>query len=391
MGDDTKDSTVPKGKPDQGVAKSTLDRVIPVTITATKPEYIVVLDDIGAVPTTYPLIDFSISGPPDWFFEVQVARKEFTGLLGGPGLTGSWDSSKGPLDRIPQATFSSWTNGQKTLKLDGKGNAKYTMPLDWWKDQARQQLKDFTNTAYFFRALAFKDSSGSSPRFSTPDKKTPSTVHLLNNLVSFQVKEKDFDYKNVKKVVELRVKVRVADTLTMYCVVQWNKGEIKAKNRSGDVHFETATDYGISHDADFPEWTIDRLVTDPRFGYNRADGLAREKLPEISLSGIETDEQDHKLGLLWDTPGGKMTDGQMVDFYNMDFKDKLHLNCDVAGKKVNIIKKTGSEPIYGQVIGVLPDPQPAILHEISWKVRILQSRSASERVNITHPDTFVVR
>jgi hypothetical protein len=375
MGESAKDVTAPKGKPGDGVSKTTVNRVVPVTIAATASEFVVVLDKSGAARDKFPILSFDVTGPPGWMFEVQVGRKNPSALTEAPGLKDAWDKNKGPLDRVPQTTFSSWTNGETGLTLDGTGKAKYTMPLDWWKDQARQRRKDFTNTPYFFRAVGFQDKSGAGARFSTSNGQKPPSVKVNNNLVSFDVSEK-YDPNEPVKNALVKITTREDSTWNMYCIVQWVKGENKVKTDAGNVHFGSVTSYGISHETNLPEWSIDSLDTDPRAG-----------------NGDLGDDDAHpKIAVRNDRPGGKiMRRAEVLDFNNLDFKDTVHLNCDVEGKKVRIAKQTGEAPVFEQVIGVLPDPQPAILDEIHWKVRILQARQPSGKVIISHPDNFIVR
>src|SRR5262249_45278578 len=159
--------------------------------------------------------------------------------------------------------FSTWSNGENTLTLDGAGKAKYTMPQDWWRDQARQRRKDFTTTPYFFRALAFQDKSGTGARFSTPLGKRPPAVRGHNNLANFDISE-SYDAREPVKHARFTLTTREDDTWRMYCFVQWTKGEVKVKTISGNVHFANENSYGISHEADIPEWSIDALRMDPR-------------------------------------------------------------------------------------------------------------------------------
>src|SRR5258706_14195031 len=98
-----------KGKPDKGGGKNTVDKVIPLTIVPKKADYTVVLDKTGATPATFPILTFDITGPPNWYFDVQLSRKDSNTLGEGPGLTGAWDSTKTREIRRVTKLFSSWS------------------------------------------------------------------------------------------------------------------------------------------------------------------------------------------------------------------------------------------------------------------------------------------
>ena len=162
MGETDTSVKAAKGK-GSGGGKTTVDTPIPLTITPKKTDYTVVLDKTGATPAAQPILTFDIKGPPNWYFDVQLSRKDSNKLGEGPGLTGAWDSSKTREVRRDTKLFSSWSNGEKTLKLDGSGKASYSAPLEWWKDQARRPRKDFDSEDIFYRVVASADSSGASP------------------------------------------------------------------------------------------------------------------------------------------------------------------------------------------------------------------------------------
>ena len=368
MGKDEKKIKAGKGKPKKGAAKTTIKTVPPPEITPNKPELVVVLDKTGAVPAKYPILEFDIQGPPSWFCDVQVSRKDADKLTAGPGLAGAWDKSKTPKDRLPQRLFSSWTNGEKTLKLDGSGKAKYKMPLDWWKDLARLPRKDFTTEDFYYRVLAFKDAAASSIVYSTKNTGTPPSVKIHNNLTDFKFTDLGYVSGGLNKSVQTEFIVREADTTEMYTIVQWNIGS----NRiwGGGNTYASATDYGISHRINIPEWAIDRLRLDPRY-----------------QDGVYTIAADKKTAATTDTPGGPIGASDTHDYYSLDFETRLHLNFEVPAA-IKIKRKDGSPPIYDVVIGVLDDPQPFILDSATWNVRILQVRQADGTVTVTHPNTF---
>ena len=143
--------------PDAHTTEVKLPLQATIQIAATKAEYTVVLDKDGAAPAAFPMLVFSITkGPPNHLFDVQLSRDGAASFTGGPGLANSWVQADGRDARMNRHVFSSWANGQKTLKLDGSGNATFAMPLEWWRDQARHKLTDFTNFTYSFRVVAFR-------------------------------------------------------------------------------------------------------------------------------------------------------------------------------------------------------------------------------------------
>ncbi|MHC4742288.1 MAG: carboxypeptidase-like regulatory domain-containing protein, partial [Planctomycetota bacterium] len=91
-----------------------------IKIKAIKNSYTVVLKKDGNEHGTHPILEFEITdGPPNHFIDIQLSRDSAAGLMGGPGLAGAWDKNASRDDRVGKKLFSSWTNGDKTLKLDG--------------------------------------------------------------------------------------------------------------------------------------------------------------------------------------------------------------------------------------------------------------------------------
>jgi len=361
-----------RGKPGKGPAKTTVKTVPPPEITPNKPELVVVLDKAGAVPAKYPILEFDIKGPPGWFYDVQVSRKDADKLTGGPGLTGAWDKTKAPKDRLPQRLFSSWTNGEKTLKLDGSGKAKYKMPLDWWKDLARLPRKDFTTENFYYRVLAFKDAAASSIVYSTKDKGTPPSMKIHNNLTDFKLTDLGYTSGGLRKPERVEFTVREPDTTDMYTIVQWKSGTNRVWG--GAATYSTVVDYGFTHYINALELSVDSLTTNPRpkfFGGSAGPSVSADKK---TASGT-------------DRPGGAMDAADTHDFNTRDFETRVHLNFEVPAT-VTISKQEGSAPIYDKVIGVLADPQPFILDSGTWSFRILQVRQADGTVKVTQPNTF---
>ena len=373
LGDDDKKVKAAKGKPDKGPAKTTVKTVPPPEITPNKPELVVVLDKAGNVPEAHPILTFEIKGPSDWFYDVQVSRHDADKMAGGPGLTGAWDKTKTPKDRLGQRLFSSWTNGEKTLKLDGSGKAKYKMPLDWWKDLARLPLKDFQTEDFYYRVLVFRDAAASSVVYSTKDKGTPPSLKIHNNLTAFKLTDVGYTGGGVTKPEREEFTVREPNTTEMYTIVQWMQGSFRLWG--GSQTFPGHTLYGISHDANFPDLTVDSLTSNPRPNFFGGAGG-----PSVSADGKTASGTDH--------PGaGSIPTGFSHYYASVDFETHVHLNFEVPNQ-VKIIRKDGSAPVFGVVTGVLDDPQPFILDSGTWNVRILQVRQADGTVTLTHPNTF---
>jgi len=344
-----------------------------------KNTFDVVLKADGTPHASHKKLGFNIQGPPGWLCDVQVARKRKDKFNAGPGLANSWDKSKNPVDnahepapvRLSEDTFSSYTNAD-SITLDGSGKGTYDMPDAWWTDLARLKRTDFDEMDVYYRVIAWAPGINWRAWSAADTDQLLPKVKLRNNLVSFKKTSESNDDAHGKKNIAHTITVRNRDTWGMYCVVQWNKGENKVKSNAGVVDFSIFTDYGLDHKADIPEWKIDRIGTDPRY---------HDNIPESTTSTSATFE---------DKAGGPIYAGDKVDFNTLDFKIRLHLNCDVEGKSVQVKVKTGSPPVYDQVIGVLPDPQAAIVAERPWKLRILQIRPAVGPVKVTHPETYAV-
>jgi len=332
-------------------------------IKAKKASYVVVLDKTGNLKSGYPILEFEITdGCPNCYIDIQVAKGDSSLLSGGPGISGAWDKTKPAKDRIKQKAFSSWTNGQTSLKLDGSGKGTYKMPLEWWRDLARQPLSTFTTQKIYFRVVSACDANATSTNDSSI-----SNIEVHNNLVEMKVVDKGYINGGLNKSVSMEFKVREANTTEMYTIVQWNRGS----NRiwGGTRTYAVVTDYGISHDSNIPEWAIDRLRTNPRY----ADGV-------YTISG------GGKKATTTDAPGGAIGASDTHDFFTLDFDTRLHLNFEVPAT-VTVTKKEGSAPIWGIVIGKLADPQPITLANDTWNFRILQIRTATG-VTVSHPNTY---
>lgn len=370
LGDDDKEVKAAKGQPDKGPAKTTVKTVPPPEITPNKPKLVVVLNKAGNVPAKYPILTFEIKGPSEWFYDVQVSRHDADKLAGGPGLAGAWDKTKAPKDRLGQRLFSSWTNGEKALKLDGSGKAVYEMPLDWWKDLARQPLKDFTTEDFYYRVLVFRDAAAGSVVYSTKDKGSPPGLKIRNNLRAFKLTDLGYTDGGMRKPERVQFTVRRPDTTDMYTIVQWAQGSAWVWGRGNQIIFERANNYGIIHEANLPDLTVDSLTSSPRWGGDID--------PLVTLDG--------KTAVAIDRPGPKSDSiGPPIFYMGMNFETRIHLNFEVPNQ-VKIIRKEGSAPVFGVVTGVLDDPQPFILDSGTWKVRIFRVRHADGTITVAHPD-----
>jgi hypothetical protein len=300
---------------------------------------------------------------------VQVCRKLPLAFTEGPGLTGSWDKTKAPIACRPVDAFSSWTNGERTLNLDATGKATYKLPLDWWKDQARQVRRSFIED-YFYRALAFKDASGGAPRFSSANSQPAPSVKVHNNLVSFIVTDA-YTPTGEEKTARVELTVREPHTKDMYTIVQWIIGGSRVSGPTGDS-YPVTTAYGFKALSYCSQWAIDSSRTDPRPFYWAMAG------PQVSPDG--------KTATGTDIPGGKISAGR-EKFTFLNFQTLVHLNFEVPAT-VKITKKVGAAEPYDEVIGELDDPQPFSLESQEWQARILQVIKSDGSVDVSHPDTY---
>lgn len=358
-----------KKKPDKKPSKEEkcpLCKKIP-KIKAKKASYVVVLDKTGNLKTGYPILEFEITdGCPNYYIDIQVA-KENSGLLsGGPGISGAWDKTKHAKDRIQQKVFSSWTNGQTGLKLDGSGKATYKMPLEWWRDLARQPLSSFTTQKIHFRVVSACDATAKSTNDSSI-----SDIEVHNNLTDFKTTFKGYTNGGTTHEEEVKFTVREANTTEMYTVVQWLTGSNRLWG-GGRTH-ANLYHYGKTHKADCPTPMIDSSSTNPRpnfFGGSAGPSITADKK---SAYGV-------------DPPGGPIAASDKQDFFSLDFESRVHLNFEVPST-VKISEQTGSAPIYDKLVGVMDDPQPITLSSATWKARILQVRTATG-VTVSHPNTY---
>jgi hypothetical protein len=338
----------------------------PVTITPSKTEFVVVLDKDGNVPAAYPLLKFDIQGPPNLQVDVQVARRHSHLFSASPGLSGSWDKSKAPKERRAEDRFSSWTNGDTSLRLDGSGKASYEMPLEWWRDLGRQDFANFDTMDVFYRAIAFPDPAGPLS-FSTPDNDTSTAIITIrNNLTSFTVTDLGYIEGGIRKSIRMEFKVREVNTTDMYTIVQWMQGSFNIWDAAKNLSHGTHLLYDIVHEGNFPDFTIDRLHTDPRY-----------------WDGVYTISDGGKKATATDAPGGLIQPGFTHEYAHIDFETRLHLNFEVPAT-VHITRKDGSPPVFGVVTGIIDPPEPIILKKETWNTRVLQAPGGA----VTHPDTF---
>lgn len=330
-----------------------------ISIKAKKNEYVVVLDKSGNVTGTHPIMEFEIvNGPPQYLFEVQVARRYRDLLLGGPGLKDAWDKTKPVKERIWQRAFSSWSNGEKTLKLDRAGKAKYKMPLEWWRDQARIEKKHFIEAVIHYRVLAFRDATAKTIFYSVPDRNfvaLPKTK-IKNNLIEFKVYKLRYHKDGAtvgmwRRYARIEFKVHEENTTEMYSMVQWKKGGRKYEDNT-DVW--GVTDYNVQHTCKYPKWQIDRLTANPRY-----------------WDGSPTKEADNKTSYYEDDVScGPPDDGHTEVKLRIDFISKMHVDFDIPAAvtiKTNTNLPDGKKDIYE---GAIDENKTLILAEASWFARL---------------------
>lgn len=344
-----------------------------VRITPKQTSYVVVLDATGNVTTSYPILEFDITdGPPGYAIDVQISRDAPGLLTGGPGLANAWDSTKPPADRILQQAFSSYTNGDRGLVLDGSGRATYTMPLEWWRDQARRPRSAFGTAKIYHRVLA-SPSAGAAPTvWSTRDGDTAPNVPINSNLVNVEVIDNGYIDGGTRKSVDMQFTVQETNTTDMYTIVQWKRGrrELWPQSTPGTSRYLTVRDYNLRHRSNYPNWTIDRLGTNPRYH----DGIF-----DISSDGKTATTQDAP-------NSGSLGTGDTHLFMTLDFDMRVHLNFEVPAA-LTITRQEGSPPIYDLLEAVISPPEPFIIDSVYWDARVLLVRTAST-VTVTHPNTF---
>ncbi|AHG91429.1 hypothetical protein J421_3892 [Gemmatirosa kalamazoonensis] len=364
-----KEGTATANAPADATTESKLPLQATIEIKAVKTEYTVVLDKTGNLPSagTFPILEFTITkGPPNHLFDVQISRAGAGKLSGGPGLGDSWAPGDARDVRVGRTEYSSWSSGQKTLKLDGAGSATFKMPIEWWRDQARRTLATFTEDTLAFRVVAVKDAA--TPICADSAK---GSLKLRNNLTKFDVVDLGYIAGGTKHSVRMEFTVREADTTEMYTMVQWMQGAMPQWSGTPPVKsFPTHKLYDIIHDADFPDFTIDRLHTNPRY-----------------RDGAFTVSADKKTASTDDAPGGAIDPGISHEWHGVDFETRVHLNFEVPAA-VKITRKDGSAPVFGVVTGKLDDPQPVTLTSKTWNTRVLQVRNADGTITVTHPASF---
>ena len=345
-----------------------------IRIEACEASYTVVLDSNGNAPTAYPILEFEITdGPPNYRYDLQVTRGASSALSGGPGLADAWCGSDDRDDRADKTEFSTWSNGEQTLRLDGSGAATYSMPLEWWRDLARIPLDSFDELDVRFRVLAMPDGTDEPCAYSTTDADHAAAGHVTvrNNLERARVVDLGYVDGGHKKSVRMEFTVREPNTTEMYTIVQWMQGASRLWCGTPPVlRYPPHQLYDIRHDCNFPDWTIDRLHTNPRYW----DGTYT-----ISSDGLTASATDR--------PGSSsFPTGCSHKFYGIDFETRFHLNFEVPAA-VTVVRQDGSPPVYGVVTGELADPQPVTLASDTWDAHILLERTASG-VTVTHPASF---
>ncbi|MGM5629766.1 DUF4280 domain-containing protein [Apibacter raozihei] len=337
-----------------------------IQIKARQNEYTVVLKKDGTLfNALYPNLEFDISeGTPGEFIDIQVVKIDKKLLKNTVGIAGSWDKNNLPKDRVPVKTFSSYTNGDTALKLDASGKASYTMPLDWWRDLARQPLSDFTSMKIYFKVLSFQAAS------SVKQESLVKSVEISNNLVSLEI---DVNlYATNSSGIQIKdfsadFTVKEPNTTEMYTFVQWKKGGRERWDAAKRMTRPTVRDYNQRHISHYPDWTLDRIGLNPRY----ADGVY-----SISNGG--------KTATLKDKPSSDIASATMPWAYtHIDFETRVHLNLDVPDV-LTVINLTG-----GNIKGIIPPPEPLTLKNVFWESRILQIWNATTTSSIvTHPAIY---
>jgi hypothetical protein len=338
----------------------------PPKIASVKAEYTVVLDKTGAVPGAHPLLEFNITdGPPDHLFDLPIQRGGAGSLTGGPGIANSWVQTDARDTRMTKDVFSSWSNGQHTLRLDGSGKGSFKVPLEWWRDQARQTLANFNEKNYSFRVVTFKTADHPCASSAT------GTVKLRNNLTNFRVVDLGYIAGGTKKSIRMEFFVREANTTDMYTMVQWKTGGREQWQGTPPVMSRpTVQDYGVIHQSNYPVDQLDRVGTNPRY-WDGAFTIAGD-----GLSASATD-----------APSSSLDPGFSHSFTHIDFETRVHLNFEVPAT-VTVTRKDGSAPVFGVVVGVIAAPIPVTLKQDTWQTRVLQVRNPDGTVALTHPAAF---
>ncbi len=338
-----------------------------VQIQAVQAAYTVVLDNNGNAPAAFPILEFRISnGPPNHLYDVQLSRTGAGALTGGPGLATAWVETDGRDVRMGRTSFSSWSNGQQALQLDGSGAGTFRMPLEWWRDQARQKLSTFTEFTYSFRVVTFK--AGPTPICATS---SVGSVKVRNNLTTFRVVDLGYVNGGLDKSIRMEIKIREANTTNMYTFVQWKIGGRETYAGTPAVMTRpNVKDYNVIHKSDYPGWQLDRVGTNPRY-----------------WDGAYNIDADGKGMSATDAPGTSLPAGSSHSFTHIDFDTRVHLNFEVPAA-VTVSRQDGSPPVYGVVVGVLANPQPVNLANGGWFTRVLAALQADGTTAVTHPANF---
>ncbi|MEO8131540.1 MAG: hypothetical protein ABI822_30880, partial [Bryobacteraceae bacterium] len=274
-----------------------------VKMTAVKATEIVVLDNLGNPLAAHPILEFKITdGPPNHLFDIQLSRTGAATLSGGPGLAGSWVEADGRDARMGRKEFSSWSNGQTALQLDGAGAGTFKMPLEWWRDQARQPLTSFNEFSYSYRVVTFK--AGPTP---TCAASSVGTAKLQNNLTGFRVVDLGYVNGGTDKSIRMEGNLREANSNAMFTFVQWKIGGREQYAGTPAVMTRpTVQDYNIIHDSNYPVSQLDRVGTDPRY-----------------WNGVYTISPDGKKMSATDAPGGGLSAGFTHQFTHIDFDTRI--------------------------------------------------------------------
>jgi hypothetical protein len=283
-----------------------------------------------------------------------VARGGLPGGALAPGLAGAWDGARPVRERRDAARFSSWSNGEQALRLDGSGRTTYTLPLAWWQDQARRALAGFTVDPLHYRVLAFPDPAGTV----TDSAAGRRPVRILNNLVSLVVDQLRYHPDGAmpdvwRRHARIRFTVRERGTTAMYNMVQWKRGGRTYEDGSFDY---PVRDYGRRHESNYPSWQIDWVNVNPRYWDGaptvEPDGQAAYYEDDVSISAPGAGHNRLNLAI--------------------DFRSKLHVDHDIPhavtiDAAATTHRADGALGIYR---GVIDEDQCLVLEEKPWNARM---------------------
>lgn len=338
-----------------------------IKIKALQDQYTVVLKKDGTLfGPRFPNLEFEITdGAPGEPIDIQVAKVDPSLLTNTVGISDSWDKNKLPVERISVKTFSSYSHDEIPLTLDASGKAFYTMPLEWWRDLARQPLHEFSTMKIYFKVLSFSHPS------KVNEESIVHFVEVSNNLIELRTIQNVY----TENALGLPVKdfsaefvVKEAGTTEMYTWVQRKKGGMGIWDVNKRMTRPIIEEHDQKQICHYPEWTLDRINLNPRY----ADGVY-----PISNGG--------KTATIKKQSSSQSVNSKFPWAYtHIDFDTRIHLNYDVPDA-INVIRLPDNT-----IKGAIPTPEPLPLANIFWNARILQSwNSAQAKTLVSHPAVFI--